>query len=99
LFLTGARFDAARARELGLVHRIAPAASLDEVVDGYLREILTSAPSALAAAKGLIKEIHGSRPAEVIGVTTLRIAEQRVSVEGQEGMRAFLEKRKPKWVR
>ncbi len=99
LFLTGARFDAARARELGLVHRIAPAASLDEVVDGYVREILTSAPSALAAAKELIKEIHGSRPAEVIGVTTLRIAEQRVSVEGQEGMRAFLEKRKPKWVR
>jgi methylglutaconyl-CoA hydratase len=99
LFLTGARFDAVRARELGLVHRIAPAAAIDEVVDDYLGEILTSAPSALAAAKELIKEIHGSRPAEVIGVTTLRIAEQRVSAEGQEGMRAFLEKRKPKWVR
>ena len=99
LFLTGARFDAARARELGLVHRIAAAASIDDVVDGYLGEILTSAPSAIAAAKDLIKEIHGSRPAEVIGVTTLRIAEQRVSAEGQEGMHAFLEKRKPKWAR
>ena len=99
LFLTGARFDAVRARELGLVHRVASAASIDDVVDGYLGEILTSAPSALAAAKELIKEIHGSRPAEVIGLTTLRIAEQRVSAEGQEGMRAFLEKRKPKWVR
>ena len=99
LFLTGARFDAVRARELGLVHRIAPTASIDDVVDDYLGEILTSAPSAIAAAKDLIKEIHGSRPAEVIGMTTLRIAEQRVSSEGQEGMRAFLEKRKPKWVR
>ena len=69
-----------------------------EIVDGYIREILTSAPSAVAAAKELIKEIQGTRPAEVIGVTTLRIAEQRVSPDGQEGMRAFLEKRKPKWV-
>lgn len=99
LFLTGARFDAARARELRLVHRVAPAASLDDIVDDYLAEILTSAPTAIAAAKQLIQEIHGSRPAEVIGVTTLRIAEQRVSAEGQEGMRAFLEKRKPTWVR
>ena len=98
LFLTGGRFDAARARELGLVHRTAPLASIDEIVDGYIREILTSAPSAVAAAKELIKEIQGTRPAEVIGVTTLRIAEQRVSPDGQEGMRAFLEKRKPKWV-
>ena len=46
-----------------------------------------------------IKEIHGSRPAEVIAITTGRIAEQRVSEDGQEGMRAFLEKRKPRWVR
>jgi methylglutaconyl-CoA hydratase len=98
LFLTGARFDAVRARELGLVHRIAPLASLDDVVDGYLREILTSAPTAITAAKQLLHEIHGSRPAEVIGLTTIRIAEQRVSADGQEGMRAFLEKRKPKWV-
>ena len=99
LFLTGARFDGVRARELGLVHALVPAQSLDEIIDRYVRDILTSAPTAIAAAKQLIKEIHGSRPAEVIGITTSRIAEQRVSDEGQEGMRAFLEKRKPKWVR
>jgi methylglutaconyl-CoA hydratase len=98
LFLTGARFDAGRARELGLVHKLVPAASLDETVNAYLREILMSAPTAIAAAKDLIKEVQGMRPAEVIGVTTSRIAEQRVSADGQEGMRAFLEKRKPKWV-
>jgi methylglutaconyl-CoA hydratase len=99
LFVTGARFGAARARELGLVHRVVPAAAMDETVDSYLREILTSAPTAVAAAKDLIREIHHSRPAEVIGVTTSRIADQRVSADGQEGMRAFLEKRKPRWVR
>jgi methylglutaconyl-CoA hydratase len=99
LFVTGARFGAARARELGLVHRVVPAAAIDETVDSYLREILTSAPTAVAAAKDLIREIHHSRPAEVIGVTTSRIADQRVSADGQEGMRAFLEKRKPRWVR
>lgn len=99
LFLTGARFDASRARELGLVHRLAPLAAVDQIVDSYVREILTAAPTAVAAAKALIKEIHGSRPAEVIGVTTSRIAEQRVSEEGQEGMRAFLEKRQPHWAR
>lgn len=99
LFVTGVRFGAARARELGLVHRVVPAAAIDETVDSYLREILTSAPTAVAAAKDLIREIHHSRPAEVIGVTTSRIADQRVSADGQEGMRAFLEKRKPRWVR
>lgn len=98
LFLTGARFGAARAREIGLVHRVVPATSLDDTVDDYLREILASAPSAIASAKDLIREIQHSRPAEVIGITTSRIADQRVSVDGQEGMRAFLEKRKPKWV-
>jgi methylglutaconyl-CoA hydratase len=99
LFLTGARFDASRARELGLVHALVPAATLDETVARYVRELMSSAPTAIAAAKDLIKEIGGSRPAEVIGITTSRIADQRVSADGQEGMRAFLEKRKPGWVR
>ena len=99
LFLTAARFDARRAQQLGLVHAVVPAASLDQAVDGYLRDILSCAPTAITAAKSLIKEIHASRPGEVIGITTTRIAEQRVSPDGQEGMRAFLEKRKPKWVR
>ena len=52
----------------------------------------------MAAAKDLIKEIHGSRPAEVIAITTGRIAEQRVSEDGQEGMRAFLERQTPSWA-
>jgi methylglutaconyl-CoA hydratase len=99
LFLTAARFPAARARELGLVHAVVPEADLDAAVERYIREILTSAPSAIAAAKRLIRDVHGLRPDEVIGLTTSRIAEQRVSDDGQDGMRAFLEKRKPRWVR
>ena len=98
LFLTGARFSARRARRIGLVHTIVPESDLDEAVDEHLSEILSSGPSAIAAAKALIRDIQGQRSAEVIGLTTGRIAEQRVSEEGQEGMRAFLEKRKPNWV-
>jgi methylglutaconyl-CoA hydratase len=99
LFLTGARFSARRARRIGLVHKIVPESDLDETVDAYLRELFSSGPAAVAAAKGLIREVQGLSSADVIGLTTTRIAEQRVSPEGQEGMRAFLEKRKPGWIR
>ena len=99
LFLTGARFSARRARRIGLVHCIVDESELDERVGEYLREIATSGPAAIAAAKTLIREVQGARPEQVVGLTTTRIAEQRVSAEGQEGMRAFLEKRKPSWVR
>jgi methylglutaconyl-CoA hydratase len=99
LFLTASRFSASRAREVGLVHAVVPEVELDAAVSRYLREILTSAPSAIAAAKELIREVYGRRPDEVIGVTTGRNADQRTSDDGQEGMRAFLEKRKPRWVK
>jgi methylglutaconyl-CoA hydratase len=97
LFLTGRRFSAARAREIGLIHAVVPDAALDETIDGYLHDILSCAPSALTAAKRLIHDVQGRRPDEVIGLTTGRIAEQRTSADGQEGVRAFLEKRKPNW--
>ena len=53
----------------------------------------------IAAAKRLIREVWGRRPDDVIGVTTGMIADQRTSADGQEGMRAFLEKRKPRWTK
>jgi methylglutaconyl-CoA hydratase len=99
LFLTASRFSASRAREIGLVHTVVPEAELDAAVARHVREILTSAPSAIASAKSLIREVYGRRPDEVIGVTTSLIADQRTSEDGQEGMRAFLEKRKPRWVK
>jgi methylglutaconyl-CoA hydratase len=97
LFLTGSRFSAVRAREIGLVHEVVPAADLDAAVERRLNDIRGCAPRAIAAAKALIREVAGESPEDVIGLTTGSIASQRVSAEGQEGMRAFLEKRKPGW--
>jgi methylglutaconyl-CoA hydratase len=98
LFLTGARFSAARARELGLVHEVVPADRLDEAVERRLEEIRSAGPRAIEVAKSLIRALAGAHPDDVIGLTTQTIAKQRVSDEGQEGMRAFLEKRKPGWT-
>jgi methylglutaconyl-CoA hydratase len=97
LFLTGARFPAARAREIGLVHAVVPLDRLDEAVDGYIKEFLTAGPQAIASAKSLIAEVATRTMDEARPLTARAIAERRVSPEGQEGLRAFLEKRKPQW--
>jgi len=96
-FLTGVRFDAARARQVGLVHDVVPADALDAAVARRVADVLAASPTGIARAKALIREIAGAHPDDVIGVTTNAIASQRVSGEGQEGLRAFLEKRKPRW--
>lgn len=98
LFLTAARFSAARAREIGLVHAVAPAATLDVAVDALVKEVMTSGPESMAAAKALIANVSGREPAAVGDLTAQVIAERRVSREGQDGMRAFLEKRKAPWA-
>ena len=97
LFLTGARFSAGRAREIGLVHAVVAAADLDGAVAEYLREILSAAPEGIAAAKALIQSVFDKSIEDATGLTASVIATRRVSPEGQEGMKAFLEKRKPSW--
>jgi len=97
LFLTGARFDAVRAKAIGLVHTIVPAAELDAAVSATVRDLLTSGPQAVSAAKRLIADISGRSARDAARVTTHAIATRRASPEGQEGMRAFLGKRKPSW--
>jgi methylglutaconyl-CoA hydratase len=99
LFLTGARFDAAKALAIGLVHAVVPAEMLDATVDRYIAEALTAAPSAVAAAKRLIPQVWGRAPEDVAALTARTIAAQRASPEGQEGLRAFLDKRQPSWAR
>jgi methylglutaconyl-CoA hydratase len=99
LFLTGSRFTAARAREIGLVHTVVPAAVLDAHVSEHVREILLAGPEAAMAAKALIAEIAGRSPADATATTVSVIAKRRVSAEGQEGLKAFLEKRHPSWSR
>jgi methylglutaconyl-CoA hydratase len=98
LFLSGVRFSAARAREIGLVHAVVPAAELDARVEACVHELLTAAPGAVAAAKALIPEVARRGPRECTTLTSEAIARRRVSPEGQEGLKAFLEKRTPKWV-
>ena len=97
LFLTGARFPAARAQSIGLVHEVVSAVELDKRVSDYVREILTAAPEAVAVAKALIREIAGLTPGDAAATTAKLIAKRRVSAEGQEGLKAFLEKRAPTW--
>ena len=93
----GYGFLSERAREIGLVHAVADGAELDRVVAKYVNDLLTSGPEAVAAAKRLIADI-ASRPREGVSQFTAEAtAERRVSSEGQDGMKAFLEKRLPSW--
>ena len=99
LFLTGARFPAERAKEIGLVHALAPLAGLDAAVQRYVDEVLSAGPEAVAAAKGLIPAVAARGTHEASSITVPAIASRRVSPEGQEGLRAFLAKRKPSWAK
>jgi methylglutaconyl-CoA hydratase len=88
-FLTGERFDAETALRIGLVHEVAD--DLDAAVDRVVGELLSAGPHAARWAKRLVRE----RPD---GPETARwIAARRTSDEGQEGLRAFLERRNPSW--
>ena len=97
LFLSGARFDATRAAQIGMVHQVVPAAELDEAIAAAVREMLTSGPAAVAEVKALLAAL-GSLPAgEHRAYTVEAIARVRSGTEGQAGLRAFLEKRRPPW--
>ena len=99
LFLTGDRFDAAEAMRIGLVHRVVPAAELEEAGGKKVASLLTSGPEAVGVAKRLIEEVAGRSPDEALGLTVRTIAERRASAEAKEGLTAFLEKRKPSWAK
>jgi methylglutaconyl-CoA hydratase len=98
LFLTGERFEAVRAMEIGLIRAAVPAEDLDAAVEGRVKELLQAGPRAIAEAKALIREVAYRRVEDVQRYTVERLADVRTSSEGQEGMHAFLEKRKPSWV-
>jgi len=99
LFLTGERFDAARALAIGLVHRVVPAAGLEEAGRRKVAALLSSGPEAVRAAKALIERVTGMGPEEAMPLTVRTIAERRASAEAKEGLSAFLEKRKPAWAK
>lgn len=92
LFLTGRRFSADRAHEIGLVHAVMAADELDRAVQQYLADILASGRDAVAAAKALLRQISYRSIGEVTSLTAEAIATRRVSAEAQERMRSFLKK-------
>lgn len=97
LYLTGERFSAERARDIGLVHDVVPANQLDARIDRILREFRTAGPNAVAAAKAIVRDVSAATPSEARVITTRAIARARTSTEGQEGLRAFLERRGANW--
>jgi methylglutaconyl-CoA hydratase len=88
-FVTGERFDAATALRIGLVHEVAD--DLDAAVERILGELRSAGPKASRHAKRLVLDRPDGPD------TARRIAERRTSAEGQEGLRAFLERRKPRF--
>ena len=97
-FLTGERFSAAEAHRIGLLHERVAADGLEVAVEKTVRDLLDCAPTAQTAGKALIRAV-ARRPLTdaVVRDTAERIARQRASAEGREGIGAFLDKRNPSW--
>jgi methylglutaconyl-CoA hydratase len=97
LFLTGETFDGVRAATIGLVTAAVPASELDSAVDGYLRSLVRGAPTALGAAKALLRRGSGPIRDELAELTRQSVG-FFTSAEGREGVAAFAERRDPWWV-
>ena len=106
-FVTGAKMDAKQALAIGLVHRVVAPADLENAVKDMAFEVLQCAPDAVAGCKELVEDVVGGLAMagaledgfdDLKSYTSQRIAQARVSEEGQEGMKAFLERRKPRWA-
>ncbi|MEK9899437.1 MAG: enoyl-CoA hydratase/isomerase family protein [Rhodospirillaceae bacterium] len=97
-FQTAERFDAEQAQALGLVHEVVPRERLDSRLAELVGHLLDNGPAAMAASKDLIRRV-ASGPVDdaMVEDTARRIADIRTTAEGREGLRAFLEKRGPKW--
>jgi methylglutaconyl-CoA hydratase len=99
LFLTAERFSAERALQIGLVHRVVLDNELDTSIADVVREVMSSAPRAVSTAKRLIALVPALPQDAATELTINTIADLRTGAEGQEGLSAFLEKRKPDWWR
>jgi methylglutaconyl-CoA hydratase len=99
LFPGGRRFDALRAQRIGLVHDVVEGEdALDLAVDAVIADVLASGPTAVRAAKAIVKEVRGLGHGSSKWHTARVIARQRTSAEAQEGFAAFSEKRPPGWA-
>ncbi len=96
--LTAEVFGMEDAREMGLVHMVAPLADLDERVEALLGSVLRNGPKAVREAKALIRRLSGGGLERRLGLAIKALVRARSSPEGQEGLSAFLEKRAPSWI-
>ncbi len=97
--LTAERFPAAEAHRIGLVHEVTAPDALDAQVDAWLQALTTNGPEALRVGKALLHDVAGAPlDAALVARTVDCIAQVRASAEGQEGVHAFLNKRKPAWL-
>jgi methylglutaconyl-CoA hydratase len=98
-FLTAERFSAREAHRIGFVHEAVADGELDRAADAIVKALVSNGPHAVREAKRLVRDV-AARPLDdaLVDNTVERIADIRASEEGREGMRSFLEKRKPGWV-
>jgi len=99
LGFTGERFSAERALAIGLVHEVVDGDALGDAVARVVAEVLTAGPAAVAAAKALFATVAETPYDATLDVTAKAIARRRSSEEGQEGLRAFLDRRPASWVK
>ena len=101
-FLSAERFDSQRAYDIGLIQQSVSSEMLDQAVENTIQEVLKGGPEAVSHCKHLVFEIagHNADTQKIIDEQTASlIARLRVSREGQEGLAAFLGKRKPDWIK
>ncbi len=98
-FITGERFDSMIAHEIGLVDLVVPPEKLDDAANSCVEQVRSSGPKAIKEIKHLIDNLIIKDVEKYKELTVEKISELRVSPEGQEGINAFLEKRKPNWTR
>ncbi len=99
-FMSAERFTADRAMAIGLVHELADSPeALTAACDRITKNLLQCGPNAMTAAKSLVRELKTKEFEESLEYVAKVLAELRVTPEGQEGLKAFLEKRKPSWIK
>jgi len=96
--LTGERLAAREAHRIGFAHECVPASELDACVEKLVKQLAQCGPAALARAKALLRKVAKAPISPRLGLETARVlAETRAGDEAREGIRSFLEKRRPKW--
>lgn len=103
LFISAERFGAKRAHEIGLIHEVvADSAALEAARERLMGNMLQCGPQAMSVAKKLVLDLtwpeRREKQTDCLEYVSRTLAELRISPEGQEGLKAFLEKRKPAWI-